>query len=277
MSTRESDPSYIESLTPESVRLGAEGNVGGAREVERELTAAKAATAPQDFFSKLGRERSLKAASVESNALKADLGRITDLQKNNFDNSLKFERKLSNLNAAATTALVKETKQLQLDSMGRKIMNERQLQDWYSTKVASEEAWHGFEARVSQLHERKMQILKRSYEVMEAAENAAYAKYAGSIDQNTKRILAEKKQAIEAQMRQAETDAANSSALASGLGQVGGIVGGVVGGVMGAAGTYGFGAAAGAAGGSAAGSLAGSALGSHISKSQQKSRKNEEY
>lgn len=269
MATRESDPSYIESLTPESVRLGAEGNVGGAREVERELTTAKAATAPQDFFSKLGRERSLKAASVESNALKADLGRITDLQKNNFDNSLKFERKLSNLNAAAATTLVKETKQLQLDSMGRKIMNERQLQDWYSTKVASEEAWHGFEARVSQLHERKMQILKRSYEVMEAAENAAYAKYAGSIDQNTKRILAEKKQAIEAQMRQAERDAANSSALASGLGQVFGAVGGAVGGAY-------FGPG-GAAAGSVGGSALGAGLGTHIAKTQQKSRKNEEY
>ena len=268
MATKETDPSYIESLTPESVRLGAEGNIGGARDMERELTTAKAATAPSDFFSKLGRERKMKTASIESNAIKNDLSKITDLQKNNFNNSLKYERKLTNLNAAASNTLLNETKQLQLDSMGRKIMNERQLQDWYSTKVASEEEWKGFEARTQQLHDRKMQILKRSYDIMEAAERASYARYAGNIDQNTKRIFAEKKRAIEAQIRQAETDAANSSALASGLGNVGGIVGGA------AAGWFSGGTAtpAGYAAGTVIGTGVGTVLGGQIAKSQQKKR-----
>jgi hypothetical protein len=152
-------------------------------------------------------------------------------------------------------------------------MNERQLQDWYSTKVASEEEWKGFEARTIQLHERKMQILKRSYDIMETTERAAYARYAGNIDQNTKRIFAEKKKAIEEQIRQAETDAANSSALASGLGTVGGVVGGLVAGWV----SGGTATAGGYAAGTVVGAGVGSFVGREVAKSQQKNRRNEEF
>lgn len=265
MTTKENSPSYLESLTPESIKLGASGDVMGQRELQRGVTQAQAEVAPKDFFTKLGQERKTQSALAESQVMKTDLRKINDMQNNNFDNSLKYERQLSRINSEVSNTLVNEQKRVQLDSMGRKMLSERQLQDWYSTKVGNEEEWKNFEMRTNQLHERKIQILKRSHDLMIEAERNLYATFAAGLDRDTKATLAEKKNALEVKLRKAKADAANSSALASGLGTVGGIAGGAV------AAWFSGGTAtpAGYAAGTVIGTGVGTVLGGQIAKSQQ--------
>jgi hypothetical protein len=270
VTTKEPNPSYLESLTPESIKLGASGDVMGQRELQRGVTQAQADVAPKDFFTKLGQERKTQSALAESQAMKSDLRKINDMQNNNFDNSLKYERQLSRINSEVANTLVNEQKRVQLDSMGRKMLSERQLQDWYSTKVKTDEEWRSFELRSNQLHERRLQVLKRSHDLMLEAERSLYETFAAGLDRETKATLAEKKRELEAKIQQAENDAANSSALASGLGTVLGAVGTIAGGVLGAKTVVG--APAGAAAGGAGGTLIGTKLGSEIAKSQSRKR-----
>jgi hypothetical protein len=171
----------------------------------------------QKFFEK-ERNTSRRAAALdEAKAQTQTMKKAMNLQATNFDESLKNQRRLYNLDKNATQTLVNEEKQFQLDAAGRKFLSERQMADWFATKAQGEEDWAGYQQRTTQLHERKLQILQAAYKQLEMKETQLYQAGAAAQDRDTREFLARAKSSLEAKIRKAQAKAANSSAIIGAL------------------------------------------------------------
>lgn len=234
------------------------GNVAAERATGAALTSASTG-AVEGFFQEEKAKTARQMATDEARTQTEHMKRSMTLQKENFDTSLRNERRLAGMDAAAAKALIGTEKQIKEDSFGRKMLSENQLADWYATRATSEEDWANYNARSSQLHERKVMILKASYAKIEQAERQAFAKWGQQVDQELMTTLAEKKSTMEKKIAAAQKEAANRSAIISAMG-------GIVSGLGGAWASSGFstswiGGGAAAAGGGGAGTSAAGGVG----------------
>ena len=230
-----------------------QGPVAG-REVSRALVQQQTANLPQ-FFQGLRQETSAKAKMAEARKQTDFMKQALQSDRNNFDAALKNKRVLSSIDQAATSQLVDAEIQFKRDSLGRKLLSERQLMDWLTTKAKSDQDWAGFQQRQKQLHDRKSMILDAAYAKIRQAEKMAYQRSSFEISKEADEFIARAKADLEEKKAKAKRDAANKAALASALGTVGSIAGGIIGA---------YGGPAGAAAGAAIGGMAGTYIGTQI-------------
>ena len=236
------------------------GNVAAERATGAALTSAGTG-AVEGFFQEEKAKTARQMAADEARTQTEHMKRSMTLQKENFDTSLRNERRLAGMDAAASKALLGTEKQIKEDSFGRKMLSENQLADWYATRATSEEDWANYNARSTQLHERKVMILKASYAKIEQAERQAFAKWGQQVDQELMTTLAEKKSIMEKKIQSAQIAAANRSAMISTMGGIastvvsGYISGKLVGGASGGTGGTTSGLVTGSGGGVTGGEL----------------------
>jgi hypothetical protein len=208
----------------------ASGNVAASQQMASAMAQAQGPESVQKFFEK-ERNTSRRAAALdEAKAQTQTMKKAMNLQATNFDESLKNQRRLYNLDKNATQTLVEGEKQFQLDAAGRKFLSERQMADWFATKAQGEEDWAGYQQRTTQLHERKLQILQAAYKQLEMKETQLYQAGAAAQDRDTREFLARAKSSLEAKIRKAQAQSANSTAIIGALSTAATIVGTVYGG-----------------------------------------------
>lgn len=162
---------------------------------------------------------------------------------------------LGNLDAGLKQTLYDANMTFQQDELGRTLFNDSQLMDYKLATAQSEEDWLNFEQQVKQTSDRKMQMLKVSYQKLEQALQQDDMKNGQSLDQATKLKLVTAKAALQQKIAKEKAKQANRA----GAFQAGGmIVGAVAGGVIGSFVAPGVGTAAGAALGAQVGGSAGS-------------------
>jgi hypothetical protein len=199
----------------------ASGNVMAERQVDVAQTEAETG-AVKGYFDEERAVSRKQNALTEARAQTDQMKRVTKLQTESFDNSLKNERRLAAMDKSASAQLVQKEKEFRTDSFGRKMLSERQLADWYNTRATSEEEWANYSARSAQIYERKMQMLQQAYKVIQNAEQNEYKKWGQQVDQDLMATLAKKKRDLEDKLRKTRNDSANSSALSGALMAAGG-------------------------------------------------------
>jgi hypothetical protein len=224
----------------------AAGNVAASREVQSSINTATQPSMVQTFFEGESQRRKQNYALDDARTQTGQMKDVMAMQKTNFDNAYRNERRLDAISSGSSKALLAAEKQFKSDSMGRKILSERQLADWYATKAATEEDWANYQATSEQMHERRLMILTASYNKMIQAEKQAYAAGAAALDRDTQTAIAQAKAELTRKIQAQKNKGANSSALISGLSTVGTVVGSYWGPM---------GAMAGGAGGAGAGKL----------------------
>ncbi len=232
----------------------AAGNVGAVREVSHAVESQQPSMV-KDFFAEESQKRRTSYALQDAQAQTNQMKTAMQMQRTNFDTGMKNERRLASLDASAAKTLLADEKQFKADSMGRKVLSERQLADWYNTRAATDEDWSNYQAASDQMHERRLAILAQSFKVLEQKEKQAYAMNAASLDRDTQTTIAQMKADLAKKIEDQKKKAANSSMMISALGTIGTVAGGAVGAMAG-----GVGAPVGAA----AGGLAGAAIGKAI-------------
>lgn len=241
----------------------------GVSEVAKSKMAAATVQAQsgtvESFFAEERAKTRQQVALEEARATTAQMKTASDMKNRLFDKSLANERALESLDARAKQELLAAEKNFKYDSLGRKILTERQLSDWYSTKAQREEDWQGFSQRQQQLHDRKIQMLQTAYKKIEEAEKNAYATFGAELSRSVKTSIVNAKAALNKKIAKAKANAAKSAAMTSALGTAGAAIGGIAGGVMGAA-AGGVGAAPGAAIGAGIGGAIGTGLGTAINQ-----------
>jgi hypothetical protein len=234
----------------------AAGNVAATREVQ----GAVAGTQPsmvESYFAEESKKRKQSYALTDARDQTSQMQTAMKMQQENFDSAFKNERRLSAISKGADKQLLSAEKEFKFDSMGRKMLSERQLADWYTTRAATEEDWANYQQASEQMHERRMLVLTASYNKILQMEKQAYAAGAAALDRDTQTAIARAKADLSRKLEDQRKKAANSSVMISALGTVGTVAGGIVGTIVGKSPMAG---AAGAAAGGMVGTAAGKAL-----------------
>ena len=121
----------------------------------------------------------------------------------------------------AASELFDANMKFQTDELGRASLNDRQLADYAILTARSQEQLADYEADISQALDRKANLLKRSYQILEQAEQQLFQAEQTEANQDLQRriALAKKKQAED--LAKIQNKAANNAAIWGGVTAVG--------------------------------------------------------
>lgn len=91
--------------------------------------------------------------------------RELEMQKTQADHT----NRLSKLSMKLSQQLHEDTTQFKRDDLGRTVFNEKQLMDYAVTQAKSAEELANFQQQMQQMSDRKVQIMKQAYAVIDAA------------------------------------------------------------------------------------------------------------
>jgi hypothetical protein len=103
--------------------------------------------------------------------------------------------------------------QFQTDELGRGVLNDRQLADYAVLTARSQEELANYEADISQALERKQQIFRQSYAVLEQAEKQAFESEQTEANQDLQRRIALAKKKLHDDMAKIQQEGANKAAI----------------------------------------------------------------
>lgn len=165
-------------------------------------------------------------------------------------------QRLFHLNAAAKQELVDKEMQIKTDTLGRQVLSTRQAADWAITNAKNQEELKDFAQKSQIAMERKAQIIKHAYALVQQEMKEQSAK--GMQEQN-QAFTMEMRGLSKGLQKWIDDLEAKGTKFSQQMTMGGTIVGGVVGGVVGGYFTGGTGAVQGAMGGAVIGGAAGQA------------------
>lgn len=162
-------------------------------------------------------QQGLQAQSTAGNESNANL------QLGASQESRRQAELLNHIDQGLKNKLVDEQMQFDRDQAGNVLFNTRQLMDWSAANARTEQDFKNKEQIIQQASDRKIAVMKQAYNLLTQTINQGYLKNKQILDENLKKSLLERQNAIKLQIQAEENKAASKRGMAAGIGTVVGL------------------------------------------------------